>query len=267
MKGYVLKSLGLVVVVTAVMLVVLVFAAAAGAKVPVAGDGPTETLCPPPSDGSKQGAWCALDRVDRFQDTLEDAGFDLQEGKFAFWDLVKDTCEGRIRDALANNPWPNAYISMYFEPHEGVATPPVDVFWQLREDEAIVLIGQTPPAAAYFSYQSFVAVPPGAPGRIGAPVGDTINIGTIHTIGPDRVNRPVIIIITGHRETERRLRAAARAAGYPDAIINVETISPVIAPLGSQPRWGGGVLVGLRAPRRRAGGRGGIGRVHQEPAL
>ena len=156
---------------------------------------------------------------------------------------------------------------MYFEPHEGAATPPVDVFWQLREDEAIVLIGQTPPAAAYFSYQSFVAVPPGAPGRIGAPVGDTINIGTIHTIGPDRVNQPIVIIITGHRETERRVRAAARAAGYPDAIINVETISPVIAPLGSQPRWGGGVLVGLRAPRRRAGGRDGIGRVHQEPAL
>ena len=164
MKGYVLKSLGLVVVVTAVMLVVLVFAASAGAKVPGAGDGPTETLCPPPSDGSKQEEWCALDRVDRFQDTLEDAGFDLQEGKFAFWDLVKDTCEGKIRDALANNPWPNAYISMYFEPHEGAATPPVDVFWQLREDEAIVLVGQTPPAAAYFSYQSFVAFPPALQG-------------------------------------------------------------------------------------------------------
>ena len=232
MKAYVLKSLGLVVWCTAVMLVVLVFATSTSAKAPETGNGPTETLCPPPSDGSKQQEWCALDRVDRFQETLEDAGFGLQEGNFAFWDLVKDTCEGKVRDALANNPWPNAYISMYFEPHEGVATPPVDVFWQLREDEAIVLVGQTPPAAAYFSYQSFVAVPPGAPGRIGAPVGDTINIGTIHTIGPDRVNRPVVIIITGHRETERRLRAAARSAGYPDAIINVETISPVIAPLG-----------------------------------
>jgi hypothetical protein len=231
-KGYVLKSLGLVAVVTAVMLVVVVFAASASAKVPDAGDGPTKTLCPPPSDGSKQKEWCALDRVDRFQETLTGAGFGVQEGKFAFWDLVKDTCEGKVRDALANNPWPNAYISMYFEPHEGAPTPPIDVLWQLREDEAIVLVGQTPPAAAFFSYQSFVAFPPGARGRIGAPVGDTINIGTIHTIGPDRVNRPVIIIITGHRETERRVRAAARAAGYPDSIINVETISPVIAPLG-----------------------------------
>ncbi len=187
---------------------------------------------PKTAEKSAGTSWSALDKVDGFIKTLGKAGFGVQEGDFAFWDLVKDTCEGNIRDALANNPWPNAYISMYFDPHEGVATPPVDVFWQLREDEAIVLVGQTPPAAAYFSYQSFVAVPPGAPGRIGAPVGDTINIGTVHTIGPDRVNRPIVIIITGHRETERRVRAAARAAGYPDAIINVETISPVIAPLG-----------------------------------
>jgi len=101
MKGAVLKSLGLVVV---VMLVVLGLAASASAKAPVEGKGPTETLCPPPSDGSKQNAWCALDRVDRFQETLENAGFGLQEGEFAFWDLVKDTCEGKVPDALANNP-------------------------------------------------------------------------------------------------------------------------------------------------------------------
>src|SRR5512139_1534265 len=232
MNRNVLRLLALVAVVTAVMLAFLVFAAATSAKVPEAVDESKVTLCPSPADGSKQTEWCALDKVDGFIKTLGKAGFGVQEGDFRFWDLVKDTCEGKIRDALANNPWPNAYISMYFAPHEGVATPPVDVFWQLREDEAIVLVGQTPPAAAYFSYQSFVAFPPGAPGRIGAPVGDTINIGTVHTLGPDRVNRPIVIIITGHRETERRVRAAARAAGYPDAIINVETISPVIAPLG-----------------------------------
>ncbi len=176
--------------------------------------------------------WSALDKVDGFIKTLGKAEFGWQEGKVEFWDLVKETCQGKLPDTLANNPWPNAYITMKFAPHEGVAMPSVDVFWQLREDEAIVLIGQTPPAAAYFSYQSFVAVPPGAPGRIGVPVGDTINIGTIHTIGPDRVNRPIVIIIIGHRETERRVRETLHQAGYPDAVINVETISPVIAPLG-----------------------------------
>ncbi len=71
----------------------------------------------------------------------------------------------------------------------------------------------------------------------GVAVGDTTNIGTIRTIGPDRVNRPIVYIITGNRETERRVRAAALNAGYPDAIINVEKIAPAIFPLsdGTQP--------------------------------
>ena len=176
--------------------------------------------------------WSALAKVDGFLTTLDKAGFGWQEGKVEFWDLVKETCQGKLPDTLANNPWPNAYITMKFPPHEGAPLPQIDVFWQLREDEAIVLIGQTPPSAAYFSYQSFVALYPGAPGRIGAAVGDTINIGTVNTIGPDRVRRPIVIIITGHRQTERLVRAALHQAGYPDAVINVETISPALAPLG-----------------------------------
>ena len=175
--------------------------------------------------------WSALDKVDALKVALQEAGFRLTPGDFKAHDLAQETCTGKIPQA-GTNPWPNVTFFLEFPPHPGVTPMLVPGYWQLGEDEAIVLVGQTPPAAAYFSYQSFVAVPPGAPGRIGAPVGDTINIGTVHTIGPDRVNRPIVIIITGHRETERRVRAALRAAGYPDAIINVETISPVIAPLG-----------------------------------
>ena len=214
MKGEIRRSIALIVA------ILFLFAGAAYATRPAFAEKPEDTN------------WSALDKVDDFMKTLGKAGFGWEEGRVGFWDLVKDTCLGKVPDTLANNPWPNAYISMYFEPHEGVATPPVDVWWQLREDEAIVLIGQTPPPAAFFSYQTFVAVYPGAPGRIGAAVGDTINIGTMNTIGPDRVRRPIVIIITGHRETERRVRAALHQAGYPDAVINVETISPVIAPLG-----------------------------------
>ena len=266
MKGYVLKSLGWVVVVTAVTLVVVVFAASAGAKAPGTGDGPTKTLCPPPGDGSKQGEWCALDRVDRFQETLEDAGFGLQKGNFAFWDLVKDTCGGRLRDALANNPWPNAYISMYFEPHEGVATPPVDVFWQLREDEAIVLIGQTPPAAAYFSYQSFVAVPPGTPGASAHRSAIRSTSGR-STRSADHVNRPIVIIITGHAG-DRPARASSGAGSRLSRRDHQrQTISPVIAPLGISRDGEEASWLGFVHRVASAGGQDGIGGVHQEPAL
>ena len=185
----------------------------------------------------------ALDKVDAFTQTLDAAGFDREQGEFSFWDLVKDTCEGVYPDTLANNPWPNAYLiikNLKSDGSGGGSSGRVNTDWQLRADEAIVLIGQTPPPAAYFSYQTLIATLPDDPDtpinenllRMGSAAGDTFNIGTIRTIGPDKYRRPVIIIITGNMETERRVRAAALKAGHPDAIINVETISSSIAPLG-----------------------------------
>jgi hypothetical protein len=107
------------------------------------------------------------------------------------------------------------------------------MFWTLGENEAVVLVGQTPPRAKFFSYQTFLIRLPGSTDRLGVPVGDSINIGTIRTTGPDKFNKPVVIIVTGNTETENRVRAAALKAGYPNAIINVEAISPAIGPLGN----------------------------------
>src|SRR5512139_3138909 len=109
---------------------------------------------------------------------------------------------------------------------------PVPGYWQLDVDEAIVLVGQTPPPALYYGYEVFAIAVPGIQNSRGLAVGNSVNNRTINTTGPDNYNRPVVIIITGHRETERRVRAAALKAGYPGAIINVEAISPIIAPLG-----------------------------------
>ena len=189
-------------------------------------------------DTPGEKGWSALDKVDRLKDTLHKTGFSLQEGTVEYIDLVKECCLGRAPDTLANNPWPNAYITLALPPHPGVPAAPAHWAWQLREDEAIVLVGQTPPAAAYFSYQTFVLTTPPYPEqattlhRLGIALGDTTNIATVKTIGPDRANKPIVYIITGNRETERRVRAAVLKAGYPEAIINIETISPVIAPLG-----------------------------------
>lgn len=184
----------------------------------------------------------ALDKADRFEAILENTGFTTEEGTVEYVDLVKACCLGQAPDTLANNPWPNAYVTLKFDPHPGV-TRPVDWAWQLEEDEAIVLIGRTPPPVAYFSYQTFMLFQPpyqpvsGLPKRYGIAVGDTTNIATIHTTGPknDRAHRPIVYIITGHRGTEQLVRKAALAAGYPAAIINVERIAPAIFKLGIGP--------------------------------
>ena len=175
--------------------------------------------------------WSALSGVDTLTKTLQKAGFSLQSGEFTYWDLVQATCEGKVPQA-GNNPWPNIYLSLKLPVHRGVEPQPVDRYWQLGEDEAIVLVGQTPPSVRFFHYQTFAISLPGIQYPMRFPIGEAINIGTIKTIGPDKYDTPIVYIITGHRETERRVRAAAVEAGYPDDIINVETISPVIAPLG-----------------------------------
>lgn len=176
----------------------------------------------------------ALEKVPQFQQRLADAGFELYEGEFAYVDAVKECCEGNLRDTLGNNPWPSTYLVAQGMTPPGYLQPRVPWVWRLREDEAIVLIGQTPPKAAYFSYGTFVAFLPLTVQKVAVPVGDGFNNLTIKTNGRDPFNRPIVYIITGHQETERRIHAAALAAGYPASIINVETVSPVIAPLGAE---------------------------------
>lgn len=230
MKGSVRKSSVLV-----VMLVMLVFAGAASTKEPAKGN----------DSGDKGGM--TLDKVPQFLEELDNAGFTAFEGEVEYIDLVKQCCEGKVPDTLANNPWPNAYLTLKnLTPESYPQLSYLPWMWQLGEDEAIVLVGQTPPAVAYFSYQSFMVAPPydgnetpppfpGIEPRMGIAVGDTTNIATIHTNDTNPFNTSIVYIITGHRETEQLVRAAALAAGYPATIINVETISPVIAPLGIGP--------------------------------
>jgi len=181
--------------------------------------------------------WSPIDNVDRLKKTLDRLGFNLDQGGIEYVDLVKNTCLGLSPDTLANNPWPNAYMAVTLPPHPGVPSP-LEWAWQLREDEAIVMVGETPPDVAYFSYQTFMLFqPPYQPNvatqkRYGIAVGDTINIGTVNLLGPERASQPIVYIVTGNRETERRVRAAVQKAGYPASIVNVETISPAIFKLG-----------------------------------
>lgn len=209
------------VVLVVVIVVSLALQSAAGAQAPV-GD----------QAASRGAGRPALDKVDALKASLERGGFSLTPGELAAHDLVQETCTGKIPQA-GTNPWPNVTFFLQLPPHPDVTPMQVPGYWQLGEDEAIVLVGQTPPPALYFSYEVFAISVPGIKNSRGLAVGDAINIATIKTTGPDKYNRPVVIIITGHRETERRVRAAVLRAGYPDAIINVAPISPIIAPLGA----------------------------------
>ena len=192
-------------------------------------------------------SWSALEKVPRFLAEVERSGFKWQEGIFSFLDLIQNTCKNTIFSALGNNPWPNAYFSLQMpNPPDANYPPPYGQLWQMEQDQAIVIIGQTPPEVRYFSIQSWVQAGPvlGIPDPahpsanrklIGSAFGDTTNNLTIHTVGLDPFNRPIVYIVVANRTTEQRVRDIVRRAGYPVEIINVETISTIIAPLGIGP--------------------------------
>ena len=241
MKDKVLKPLALTAVVAMVLLVLLVLTAAAGPQQPASTTGPDLN-------------W--QEKVPQFQQNLQAAGFNVHQAAFSYMDFVKLACTDILPSALANNPWPNAYLvltdtHLLEDPNDARMYDPRgprydrNFWWQLREDEAFVLVGETPPEVRYFSFSTYAYFLPDDPLTTGVDearqprgiaVGDTTNIATIHTIGPDPFLAPIVYIITGNRETERRVRTAALAAGYPAAIINVEAISPIIAPLGIGPQ-------------------------------
>jgi hypothetical protein len=188
----------------------------------------------------------ALDNVPRFLDKIEKAGFSWQEGELVYFDLIKQVCKGGIYfSAMGNNPWPNAYFFLKMpNPQKLDYELPYPFIYQMRQDEAIVLIGQTPPPVRYFGIQTWVQMGPASPAGaavsdnrtlIGSAFGDSVNNLAVRTTGSDPFSSPIVYIATGNRQTEQLVRKAVLAAGYPDAMINVERLSTVIAPLGSGP--------------------------------
>jgi len=176
--------------------------------------------------------------ITRFTANLKSAGLGWAEGSMVQLDPAKLCCEGKL-------PW-----GMYFNkvtPYIAVKIPSIDAplpVFQLRPDEAVVVIGVTPPEAEYFSYQLYLGertYPTDvesffSPHRLLlASVGDAVNLRTVKTIGPDPFNRPVVFIFTPDRNTDARVRAALRSAGYPDAIINTVVVPAPMLDLGLDP--------------------------------
>lgn len=140
-------------------------------------------------------------------------------------------------------PLPNAlYINKGAEylaglvpgsPRGGAATLIPQEF-RLDTDEAVVLIGMTPPAEKYFSYQIYLVERHYQEGNrfLFNSAGDTVNLRTIHTIGRDPFNRPVVLIFTPDKGTDSRVRSALLAAGYPESIINTIVVPSEVLKLG-----------------------------------
>ncbi len=192
-----------------------------------------------------QGSNDPLTSVPKLVQLLESDGFEVNVGGFMVLNAVGNVCAGKIPTTWYNNvqPYIVAKLPLYGEKTARMIPPS----YLLRQDEAVLLVGSTPPPMAYFSFQTFLlgrynpktnGYDPNTGGffrpyeMLFSYVGDAVNSLTIRTTGSTPYNRPMALISTGHRKTQERLRAALVAAGYPAAVINTETLPPSLIRFG-----------------------------------
>jgi hypothetical protein len=193
--------------------------------------------------GQGPGSW------DKLIANLKRGDFIVTPGDPIKFDPIGKYCEPESR-------YPNALYANYGAPYTAAAIRPsprvlsglpkevedivgeLPVF-RLAPDEAIVLVGLTPPPEAYFSYQIYLAtrrfLEGGLPELLLNSLGDTVNIQTINTIGPDPFKSPMVFIFTADRGIDARIRAALRRAGYPASIINTIVVPSATLKLGFEP--------------------------------
>lgn len=190
------------------------------------------------------------DTLVRFKSVLAKDGFNVQPGQSKSLDMWQQYCDGVTFSAKYNNkgaPYLTAVV-----PHLPGDTTQIPYTFQLRPDEAIVFIGVTPPPVTFFSYQpyllnKFYAQPvpadllaqpiQGCGGDphcldVGTSLGDTVNVATIKTIGPDPYGAPMVLIFTPDKGTEARVRSALKKAGYPPSIVNTIVFPASLLNLG-----------------------------------
>jgi hypothetical protein len=171
--------------------------------------------------------------TDPLKNALEQQGFILSPGVAAAFNRVKDWCNHTpgINSALYFNNSP--YLTYNVPESAGSQVMTNNI--RLRPDEAILLIGPTPPPVKYFGYYPSLITrvyPDGIRRQLFATVGDAVNNATIKIIGPNPFNTPVALIFTPDQGTDARVRTALQNAGYPEGIINTVVFPASVLNLG-----------------------------------
>ncbi|MBF0550611.1 MAG: hypothetical protein HQK60_08750, partial [Deltaproteobacteria bacterium] len=178
-------------------------------------------------------------RVTAFRAALDADNLKVYEGHLIAPPVFDLACQGMIASCNANNSSSPYMVASV--PAIGYTTnenPPLSFY--MRPDEAIVIIGRTPPPASYFSFRSFVfnrwVAQENIRRKMFNSLGDPHNMLTLKTTGDQTGNlydQGYVLISVADKGTEDRIRKALKSAGIPDSIINIDVISPNITKLSS----------------------------------
>lgn len=169
-----------------------------------------------------------------FRKALRQDGFHVNTGATTVLNLVAAWCASTpgFDHALYSNNQP--YLQLLV-PKSTQEPGQLTSNFQLGPEEAIVLIGLTPPPERYFGFYPFLRTRVNAEGTrqsLWATLGDAVNNATVKTTGPMPFNSPVALIFTPDQGTDARVRAALQQAGYPAGIINTVVFPASMLNLG-----------------------------------
>jgi hypothetical protein len=191
--------------------------------------------------------------VNAFKQALEKDGFTVQQGELGYSDLIKLYDMRVFPSAYGNNP-STKYLAYFVPLAPGYKVPEpfsdmaaalemnrnLTSIFNIRQDEAIIFVGRTPPMCRYFSYDHYLLSRAyGNETRsIFANLADTVNNLVINTEGTPNglpgkpFNQTTVIVATADRGIDQRIRAAALSAGYPSGIFNTQVFPSSILGMG-----------------------------------
>ncbi|MFW6035447.1 MAG: hypothetical protein ACOCRZ_04260 [Halothermotrichaceae bacterium] len=202
---------------------------------------------------------------------LEENNFIVQEGEFKYLNILKLCSLGLVDTCMGNNatsayalcllpPAPNQNPAKGQKPSVGYNPDNPDNYpaninfiapggtFKLRADEAIVIIGQTPPPAVYFSFQSYLFFVENKPDkdysdyfvignedtgtyhRVFAAMGNATNNYNIWTENTPQgeegfpYNSSTVIISSADKGVNKEIRESLYTAGYSLDIMNDDII-------------------------------------------
>ena len=162
------------------------------------------------------------EQVARFEDQLARSGYVSQAGSELVADFNEWYCRGTLFSAMWANPQAPTIASQLPEVPGQAHNSNGTATWRLRQDEAVVLIGRTPPPVAYFSFDFTMMKGSLTAGHLlWVSVGDTISNMTVRTTGATPYDRPFAIVFTGHRRTQAEVNRMLAVAGLGGATNNV----------------------------------------------
>jgi len=188
-----------------------------------------------------------LSTIEAFTEAVEKDGNTVAEGFLTFANY-EGCCDPDIT-CFGNNP--DTPYGTYAIPRIHGEEPVDDVFttwgeledptqtrtYRLREDEALVFIGQTPPAARYLSIRSYLPLRPEPDGSLKtvlASLGPSLNNLVIadRSSAEEMWDQPLVVVTTADASVERRMHELLEEAGFDADSIHDDRITHEVVNMG-----------------------------------